>query len=84
MKLLGHEPLHVLEELVVADLMTRPAICVQKDLCIADCIELMRMAGVRRVPVLDGSELVGILSCTDDFESVAASLGARPATSTPS
>lgn len=77
-KLLGHEPLHVLDELTVGDLMTRPAICVQKDLCIADCVEVMRMAGVRRVPVLEGSKLVGILSCTDVFEAVAASLGACP------
>lgn len=80
-KLLGHEPMHVLEELKVADVMTRPAICVQKDLAISECIELMRSSGIRRVPVLEGSKLVGILSCTDVFQAVAATLGACPAPS---
>ena len=81
-KLLGHEPLSVLEELLVADVMTRPAICVQKDTCVADCVELMRMAGIRRVPVLHGSTLVGILSCSDVFRTVAAALGTCPVAST--
>lgn len=54
-----------LDDLCVEDAMTRPAVTVPADLCIADCLRLMRMAGVRTAPVLDRGELVGILSFTD-------------------
>jgi CBS domain-containing protein len=55
----------LLDQLRVEDAMTIPAISVQRHLLIGDCIRLMRMSGVRSVPVLDGLEPVGILSFTD-------------------
>jgi CBS domain-containing protein len=55
----------LLDQLRVADAMTTPTISVQRDFLIGDCIRLMRMSGVRSVPVLDGASPVGILSFTD-------------------
>ncbi|MDX2052973.1 MAG: CBS domain-containing protein [Polyangiaceae bacterium] len=62
---------HLLEQLRVADAFTSPAITVQKDFTIVDCLRLMRMSGVRSVPVLDGVKLVGILSFSDVLRVVA-------------
>ena len=55
----------LLDEVRVEEAMSVPAISVQDDLCIADCLRLMTMAGVRSVPVLSGKDLVGVLSFTD-------------------
>ena len=55
----------LLDQLLVRDAMTAPAISVQKDFAVGDCIRLMRMSGVRSVPVLDGVKLVGVLSFSD-------------------
>lgn len=54
-----------LDELTVEDAMTRPAITIPSSLCVLDCVRLMRNAGVRTAPVVDGCELVGILTFTD-------------------
>ncbi len=54
-----------LDALCVEDAMTRPAVTVPADLCINDCLRLMRMAGVRTAPVIDNGELVGVLTFTD-------------------
>lgn len=58
----------VLDELHVADVMTRPAICVPAQTNLVDCVNLMRMSGVRRMPVLDGTDVVGLLSTSDIFQ----------------
>lgn len=58
----------VLDQVTVADVMTRPAICVPKQANMRDCLNLMRMSGVRRLPVLDGAKVVGILSSSDVFK----------------
>jgi CBS domain-containing protein len=50
--------------------MTRPAICVPATANLRDCINLMRMSGIRRMPVLDGTNVVGVLSTADIFASV--------------
>lgn len=55
----------LLDTLRVSDAVTTPAVSVQKDFLIDDCIRLMRMSGVRSVPVLDGVRPVGLLSFTD-------------------
>jgi CBS domain-containing protein len=55
----------LLDQLSVADAMTTPAICVQHDFSIVDCIRLMRMSGVRSAPVLKNLVPIGILSFTD-------------------
>lgn len=65
--LLGtHDPA-LLGELRVGDVMTRPAICIPAQANLRDCINLMRMSGVRRLPVLEGTAVVGVLSSTDVF-----------------
>jgi CBS domain-containing protein len=56
---------HLLDQLLVADAMSTPAISVQKDFLVGDAIKLMRISGVRSAPVLDGVKLVGLLSFTD-------------------
>lgn len=55
----------MLDQLRVSDVMTAPALCVQEELIIEDCLRLMRMSGVRSVPVVRGLTPVGILSFTD-------------------
>lgn len=55
----------MLDQLRVSDVMTAPALCVQEELMIEDCLRLMRMSGVRSVPVVRGLTPVGILSFTD-------------------
>jgi CBS domain-containing protein len=52
---------------LVEDAMSEPAITVHMGLSISNCQQLMRMIGVRRLPVIDGTQLVGILSNTDIF-----------------
>ena len=66
--LIGAHGLTVLDQLHVDDACTRPAICVPETTNLLDCINLMRHAGVRRVPVLRGSEVVGVLSFSDVFK----------------
>ncbi len=65
--LLGSQDPAVLGELRVSDVMTRPAICVPAQTNLRDCINLMRMGGVRRMPVLDGTTVIGVLSTSDIF-----------------
>lgn len=65
--LLGAQDPAVLGELQVGDVMTRPAICVPAQTNLLDCINLMRMAGIRRMPVLDGTTVIGLLSTSDIF-----------------
>jgi len=65
--LLGAQSPAVLDQLQVGDVMTRPAICVPAESNVRDCINLMRMSGIRRMPVLDGTEVVGVLSTSDVF-----------------
>ena len=60
-----------LADMAVVDAMTRPVICTQEGLGAHDCTSLMRMTGVRRLIVLRGEEMVGILSYTDIFNLIA-------------
>lgn len=55
----------LLDQLRVSDAESRPAVTVQEQFLISDCLRLMRMSGVRSVPVLRGLTPVGILSFTD-------------------
>lgn len=65
--LIGAHDVGVLDQLRVDDATTRPAICVPKTTNLNDCMNLMRMSGVRRLPVLDGTKVVGVLSLSDVF-----------------
>ena len=53
--------------LLVNDVMTKPAITVNSGLSISNCHQMMRMVGVRRLPVVDGTKLIGILSNANIF-----------------
>ena len=55
------------EAMLVEDIMSKPVITVNPDLSIFQCYQMMRMMGVRRMPVVDDKELVGILSSTNLF-----------------
>jgi len=70
--LLGSHAAAVLAQVQVGDVSTGPAVCVPAHASLAECIHLMRLVGVRRMPVLDGIEVVGVLSTSDIFERVAA------------
>lgn len=61
--------------LLVEDVMTKPVVTVPVDLSIRQCYQLMRMIGVRRVPVVDEKNLVGILSNTDLFRAMVDEIG---------
>ena len=52
---------------LVEEVMTKPAITVPPGISIYHCLQTMRMIGVRRIPIVDGNELVGILSNSDVF-----------------
>ena len=64
-QLLGDAEPAILNELTVSEVMTSPIVSLPDYLKIPDCINLMRMTGVRSVPIMSGSELVGILSYGD-------------------
>lgn len=51
----------------VGDIMTKPAITVGPALSIENCLLLMRTTGTRRLPVVEGDKLVGMISNTDIF-----------------
>ena len=53
--------------LLVEHVMTKPVVTVNFGLSLYNCHQMMRMVGVRRLPVVDGTALVGILSNTDIF-----------------
>lgn len=65
--LLGSHDPAVLDQLRVGDVMTRPAICVAPQANVRDCINLMRMSGIRRMPVVEGTTVVGVISTSDIF-----------------
>jgi CBS domain-containing protein len=68
----------LLDQLTVADAMSTPAVSVQKEFLIGDAIKLMRSSGVRSVPVLDGVQLVGLLSFSDVLRAAVEARGSAP------
>jgi len=60
--------------LLVDDVMTKPAITVNTGLSISNCHQMMRMVGVRRLPVVDGTKLIGILTNANIFVKLAEDL----------
>ena len=51
----------------VFQIMSKPLITVPPGLAVKYCIRVMKKAGVSRVPVFDGKQIVGILSLSDIF-----------------
>ncbi len=55
------------DEVRVFEIMTRPLIMVSPGLALKYCARMMHRAGIRRAPVFDGRDIVGIISNTDIF-----------------
>ena len=68
--LLSSQDPAVLDHVLVADVATQPAVCIPSHANLAECITLMRMIGVRRMPVLEGRDIIGVLSTSDIFERI--------------
>ena len=56
-----------LDEVTLGELMTSPAVPVSPAYSIETCMRLMRMLGVRRVPVVENDRVIGIVSLADIF-----------------
>ena len=69
--LVGNHGPEVLDRITVGEAMSRPAVCVPVETGIADCIQMMRLTGVRRLPVLQGLQVVGVLCSADVFQHLA-------------
>ena len=65
--LLGSQDPALLDQLRIGDVMTRPALCVPAQPNLRACLNLMRMSGIRRMPVLDSTTVIGVLSTSDIF-----------------
>jgi CBS domain-containing protein len=60
------------EQVGVHEIMSKPVITVPPGLALKYCARLFHRAGVRRAPVFDGKEIVGIISNTDIFNAIEA------------
>jgi CBS domain-containing protein len=58
------------KEIKVFEIMTKPLLMVSPGLALKYCARLFHNAGVRRAPVFDGKDIVGILSNTDIFNAI--------------
>jgi CBS domain-containing protein len=47
--------------------MSQPTIGLEPDWSLSTAVSMMRMLGIRRAPVLENGQLVGMLSYTDVF-----------------
>jgi CBS domain-containing protein len=54
----------------VVDIMTRPVITVSPSYSLQECAATMARAGIRRVLVYDGHNIVGIVSTSDIFNAL--------------
>ena len=62
------------EEMIkVGDIMTRPIVTVDPEMTIRNCALLMKRLGVRRLPVQEGSNIIGVISNKDIFDHMAGS-----------
>ena len=58
------------DKVKVFEIMTKPVITVSPSLALKYCARLMNGAGIRRAPVFDGKNIVGIISNTDIFNAL--------------
>lgn len=56
----------------IFEIMSKPVIMVSPGLALKYCARLFHNAGIRRAPVFDGKEIVGIISNTDIFNAIEA------------
>jgi CBS domain-containing protein len=66
----------------IAEVMTRDPVSVAPDTSLKEIVELMERHRIKRVPVLDGDDPVGILSRADLLRGLAGALAAEPAAAT--
>ena len=59
----GRDP----DEVHVFEIMTKPLVTISPGLELKYCARLFNQTGIRRAPVFDGKEIVGILSNTNIF-----------------
>ena len=59
-------------ETAVRDVMVAPVICVKPDQTVDECMALMTAKRFRHLPIMDGDELVGMVSIGDLVKSVIA------------
>jgi CBS domain-containing protein len=57
-------------DMKVFEIMSKPLVTVSPGLALKYCARLFNAAGIRRAPVFDGKEIVGILSNTDIFNAI--------------
>ncbi len=62
----GNDP----AEVKVFEIMTKPLVMVSPGLALKYCARLMHHAGIRRAPVFDGTNIIGMLSNTDIFNAI--------------
>lgn len=53
------------KEIPVADIMTTRVLCVRRDTTVEECMALMTDKRLRHLPVVDGTEVVGMVSIGD-------------------
>lgn len=58
------------DKVKVYDIMTRPLLTISPGLSLKYCARLMNQAGIRRAPVFDGKNIVGIISNSDIFNAL--------------
>jgi len=54
----------------VFEIMSKPLVTVSPGLALKYCARLFHVAGIRRAPVFDGKEIIGLLSNTDIFNAI--------------
>jgi len=57
-------------EVKVFEIMTKPLVMVSPGFPLKYCSRLFNNAGIRRAPVFDGTNIIGIISNTDIFNTV--------------
>jgi signal-transduction protein with cAMP-binding, CBS, and nucleotidyltransferase domain len=53
---------------IVGDVMTMPAVTIPPTMSVLACVKLMKRLNIRRVPISDGKEIIGIISHADIFK----------------
>lgn len=57
-------------EVHVYEIMTKPLVTVAPGLALKYCARLFRMLRIRRAPVFDGKQIIGMLSFSDIFDAI--------------
>jgi predicted transcriptional regulator len=53
---------------LVGDVMTQPTVTVPPTMSVVACVKLMKRLNIRRMPISDGKDIIGILSHSDIFK----------------